>query len=90
VRILFERSNDFAIATHDSEPIEEATRLYEKHGTKFEFEMLRGIRDDLKLDLARFGHRVVDYMPYGEEWYAYSVRRIKEHPSNIWLLLRSL
>jgi len=91
MRILFERGQGFAVATHDSRPIEEAERLHEANpGTKFEFEMLRGIRDDLKLRLAKGGYRVVDYMPYGEEWYAYSMRRIKEHPSNIWLLLRSI
>jgi proline dehydrogenase len=91
MRILFERGEGFAVGTHDSRPIEEAERLHESDpGTKFEFEMLRGIRDDLKLRLAKAGHRVVDYMPYGEEWYAYSMRRIKEHPSNIWLLLRSI
>lgn len=91
MRVLFERGQGFAVATHDSRPIEEAEKLHESSpGTKFEFEMLRGIRDDLKLRLARDGHRVVDYMPYGEEWYPYSVRRIKEHPSNVWLLLRSI
>jgi len=91
MRVLFERGDGFAVATHDSRPIEEAERLHESNpGTKFEFEMLRGIRDDLKLRLAKAGYRVVDYMPYGEEWYAYSMRRIKEHPSNIWLLLRSI
>lgn len=91
MRTLFERGQGFAIATHDSRPIEEAEKLHESHpDTKFEFEMLRGIRDDLKLRLAKAGYRVVDYMPYGEEWYPYSVRRIKEHPSNIWLLLRSI
>jgi proline dehydrogenase len=91
LNILFERGQGFAVATHDSGPIEEAQKLSKASpGTKFEFEMLRGIRDDLKLQLARSGYRVVDYMPYGEEWYPYSIRRIKEHPSNIWLLLRSL
>jgi proline dehydrogenase len=91
MRTLFERGEGFAVATHDSRPIEEAEKLHESDpGTKFEFEMLRGIRDDLKLRLAKAGHRVVDYMPYGEEWYAYSMRRLKEHPSNIWLLLRSV
>jgi proline dehydrogenase len=91
MRTLFERGDGFAVATHDSRPIEEAERLHETSPrTKFEFEMLRGIRDDLKLRLAKGGHRVVDYMPYGEEWYPYSVRRIKEHPSNVWLLLRSI
>jgi proline dehydrogenase len=91
MRVLFERGDGFAIATHDSRPIEEAERLHvSSPSTKFEFEMLRGIRDDLKLRLAKAGYRTVDYMPYGEEWYPYSVRRIKEHPSNIWLLLRSI
>ena len=91
LRTLFDRGEGFAVATHDSRPIEEAMRLHTSSpGTKFEFEMLRGIRDDLKLRLAGEGYRVVDYMPYGEEWYPYSVRRIKEHPSNIWLLLRSI
>jgi proline dehydrogenase len=91
MRTLFERGDGFAVATHDSRPVEEAEKLHESNpGTKFEFEMLRGIRDDLKLRLAKGGYRVVDYMPYGEKWYAYSMRRIKEHPSNIWLLLRSI
>lgn len=91
LRTLFERGDGFAVGTHDSSPIEEAEKLHESSpSTKFEFEMLRGIRDDLKLRLAKKGYRVVDYMPYGDEWYPYSVRRIKEHPSNIWLLLRSL
>jgi proline dehydrogenase len=91
LRILFERGEGFAVGTHDSRPIEEAQRLHRSNpGKRFEFEMLRGIRDDLKLRLAKAGHRVVDYMPYGEEWYPYSIRRIKEHPSNVWLLLRSL
>jgi proline dehydrogenase len=91
LRVLFERGQGFAVATHDSRPIEEAERLCKSSpNTKFEFEMLRGIRDDLKVRLAKQGYRVVDYMPYGEEWYPYSVRRIKEHPSNVWLLLRSI
>jgi proline dehydrogenase len=91
LRVLFARGQGFAVATHDSRPIEEALKLHASSpNTKFEFEMLRGIRDDLKLRLAKEGHRVVDYMPYGEEWYPYSVRRIKEHPSNVWLLLRSI
>ncbi|MDA4118389.1 MAG: proline dehydrogenase family protein [Thaumarchaeota archaeon] len=91
LRILFEEGEGFAVATHDSRPIEEAERLSKAHqSTKFEFEMLRGIRDELKIRLAKEGYRVVEYMPYGEDWYGYSIRRIKEHPSNIWLLLRSL
>ena len=91
MRVLFDRCEYFAVATHDSRPIQEAEALHgSSPSVRFEFEMLKGIRDDLKLKLARSGYRVIDYLPYGEEWYAYSMRRIKEHPSNVWLLLRSL
>jgi len=87
---LFERGDRFTIATHDSALIDEAKRLSDSHHVKFEFAMLRGIRDELKSELVRSGYRVVEYIPYGDQWYAYSIRRMKEHPSNIWLLLRSL
>jgi len=87
---LFERGDNFTIATHDSALIEEAKRLSDSHHVKFEFAMLRGIRDELKSELVRSGYRVVEYIPYGDQWYAYSIRRMKEHPSNVWLLLRSL
>jgi proline dehydrogenase len=90
MRQLFERGEDFTIATHDSTLIDEARKLADSHHKKFEFGMLRGIRDELKTELVASGYKVVDYIPYGDRWYAYSVRRIKEHPSNIWLLLRSL
>ena len=88
---LFERGSDFAIATHDSVLIEEAKNLAKtKEHIDFEFEMLKGIRDELKVDLNRSGFKVSEYLPYGDRWFAYSKRRITEHPSNIVLLLRSL
>jgi proline dehydrogenase len=91
LRTLFDSCEYFAVATHDSRPIEEAQELHRsKPSVKFEFEMLKGIRNDLKLTLTKSGYRVVDYLPYGSEWYAYSMRRIREHPSNVWLLLRSI
>jgi proline dehydrogenase len=90
MRLLFERGDNFTIATHDSALIEEARGLAESRPKKFEFGMLRGIRDELKAELVASGYKVVDYIPYGDQWYAYSIRRIKEHPSNVWLLLRSL
>jgi proline dehydrogenase len=89
MHVLFERGDNFTIATHDSVLIEEAKRLSDSHHVKFEFAMLRGIRDELKSELVRSGYRVVEYIPYGDQWYAYSIRRMKEHPSNVWLLLRS-
>ena len=88
--ILFESGIRFAIATHDSKLVDEAKRLSKLHKANFEFEMLKGIREDLKPGLVREGYRVVDYVPYGKEWYHYSMRRIREHPSNFLLLLRSV
>lgn len=90
MKILFERGNNFAVATHDSVLIDGARELAKSHPATFEFEMLKGIRDELKMELVDEGYRMVDYIPYGDQWYDYSMRRIREHPSNIWLLLRSL
>ena len=88
--MLFERGDHFAIGTHDSFLVEAAKRLAESNHADFEFEMLKGVRDELKQDLVGSGYKVSEYLPYGGSWYAYSKRRITEHPSNIWLLLRSL
>ncbi len=90
MNLLFEEGDNFAIGTHDSRLIDEARSLAKSHRVNFEFEMLKGIRDDLKPELVKSGYRVVDYIPYGEEWYNYSMRRMREHPSNVWLLVRSL
>lgn len=88
--ILFERSKGFAIATHDSTLIDKAKEFSGSKHVDFRFELLKGIRDDLKSELVKSGYRVSEYLPYGDRWWAYSKRRITEHPSNIWLLLRSL
>ncbi|MBI3840828.1 MAG: proline dehydrogenase family protein [Thaumarchaeota archaeon] len=88
--MLFERGDGFAIGTHDPVLIEGARKLAESKHANFEFEMLKGIRDDVKDELVSSGYRVSEYLPYGDQWYAYSKRRMTEHPSNIWLLLRSL
>ena len=90
MRVMFERGRGFAIATHDERLIEEATRLSNVHHADFEFEMLMGIRDKKKLELVQRGYRVSEYIPFGRSWWAYSVRRIREHKSNIFLLARSL
>jgi proline dehydrogenase len=87
---LFERGDGFAIATHDGALVERAKALAESSHAKFRFEFLKGIRDELKADLVKSGYAVSEYLPYGDRWWAYSKRRITEHPSNVWLLLRSV
>jgi proline dehydrogenase len=90
MRIMFERGSMFAVATHHEKLIEEAVELSKIRQVDYEFEMLMGIRDKKKIELAERGFRVSEYIPYGKGWWAYSVRRIREHKSNIFLLARSL
>jgi proline dehydrogenase len=88
-----DNSLKFAVATHDSKLIEHTIKLSKtaKIGIKnFEFEFLKGIRDELKGDLVEEGFRVAEYIPYGDEWLPYSVRRIRERKRNLLLLARSL
>jgi proline dehydrogenase len=88
MKMLFESNNYFAIATHNSDLIEEAISI--GNNTKFEFQMLKGIRDELKHELVTKGFAVSEYIPYGSQWLPYSVRRIMERKRNLLLLARSL
>jgi proline dehydrogenase len=84
--LLFRKSNEFGIATHDSAMIENAVKLSKKYERRFEFQMLRGIRDGLKPRLVSSGFGVSEYVPYGTNWLPYSIRRLKERKRNILLL----
>jgi len=90
LKMMFEGGDEFVVGTHDSKLINEALRLDEENKRNFEFEMLKGIRDDLKDTLVNQGQRVGEYIPYGPEWYNYSKRRMRERKRNILLLLRSI
>ena len=90
MQMLFEHGNDFAIATHDDKIINDAVRLSKKYHKNFEFQMLKGIRDELKPSLIKKGFMLAEYIPYGKQVVPYSVRRIKEKPSNMLLLARSI
>lgn len=82
-----------AIATHDPRMIAATLRYAEAHSLsrdQFEFQMLYGIRRQLQRDLLRQGYRVRVYVPYGEEWYAYFMRRLAERPANVLFLLRNM
>ncbi len=87
---LFSSGIYFAVATHDKHLIDRAIELSKEKKEGFEFELLKGIREELKDELVSSGYTVSEYLPYGENWYPYSKRRIYEHPSNIMLLIRSL
>ena len=72
------------VATHDEWLIGEALRLLAKHGrerTDYEFQMLLGVREQRATELVQAGHRLRVYVPFGELWYAYSLRRLQENPA---------
>jgi len=83
---LFKEGNEFGIATHDSKMIQKAISLSKRNHKKFEFQMLKGIRDEIKDDLTKKKFVISDYIPYGTNWLPYSFRRIKERKRNILLL----
>jgi proline dehydrogenase len=93
MQMLLSEGNYPGIATHDERMIE-ATRSYAaKQGIapdRFEFQMLYGIRRDLQEQLVREGYRMRVYVPYGEEWYPYMVRRMAERPANLLFVLKGL
>jgi proline dehydrogenase len=88
--VLFEQENFFAIGTHDDKLINTAKQLSHDHKADFEFQLLKGIRDELKPNLIKDGFRVSEYIPYGPEWYNYSKRRLRERKRNILLFVRSV
>ena len=82
-----------AIATHDPAMID-ATRAFAASKrlprTAFEFQMLYGLRRDLRRQLVAKGYPVRIYVPFGKEWFPYFMRRLGERPANIAFVLRSL
>jgi proline dehydrogenase len=81
------------LATHDPRLIEIAgslARLTGRAADSFEYQMLYGIREAEQRRLANSGAQVRVYVPYGEDWYAYLVRRLAERPGNLAFFLRSV
>jgi proline dehydrogenase len=80
-------------ATHDPRLIRviaERAKWFDRKPGTFEYQMLYGIRPDEQLRLAREGHTVRAYVPYGEQWYGYLMRRLAERPANTAFFLRAL
>jgi proline dehydrogenase len=93
MRLLLAGGTYPAIATHDEAMIE-ATRAFatEQHidRSRYEFQMLYGIRRDLQASLLRDGHPVRVYVPFGREWFPYFMRRLGERPANIGFVIRGI
>jgi proline dehydrogenase len=79
---LLEAGAYVGIATHDEWLIREAlTRVDGMDEGEYEFQMLLGVRERRAQELVRDGHRLRVYVPFGEQWYEYSLRRLQENPA---------
>jgi proline dehydrogenase len=82
-----------ALATHDERIIDRIERFAAHNNIprdRFEFQMLYGIRRDLQKRLVEDGYRMRLYVPFGEAWFPYFMRRLAERPANVLFLLRNL
>jgi len=82
-----------AIASHDERIVRQAMEYAKEQNLgsdRFEFQMLYGIRRDLQRRLTAAGYRLRLYVPYGNAWYPYFMRRLAERPANVIFLMRNL
>jgi proline dehydrogenase len=80
---LLEAGAYVGIATHDEFLLGEGLRLVAEHALRrdqYEFQMLLGVRPERGDELVRAGHRLRVYVPFGTQWYEYSLRRLQENP----------
>ncbi len=82
-----------AIATHDHNIIEKVKQFTRENNipkTQFEFQMLYGFRTDLQLAIAKEGYTMRIYVPFGNDWYGYFMRRLAERPQNVAFAARGI
>jgi len=83
LEVMLKRKAYVGIATHDGALVQNAYRLIKDlklQQNEYEFQMLLGVRTDLRTQIVNDGHRLRVYVPYGHHWYKYSTRRFKENP----------
>ncbi len=93
MRMLLDSGTYPAFGTHDPAMLEEAQDYAEKRGIakeRFEFQMLYGIRRDLQASLVTKGYRMRVYVPFGQEWFPYFMRRLGERPANLGFVIRGI
>ncbi len=93
IDFMFEHGIYPGIATHDRKLVEGSYKLIEKHNVpfeKYEFQMLYGVTPQLRSEIIKAGHRLRVYVPFGEQWFAYSTRRLKENPGMAMDIIKAL
>ena len=93
LQIILENGSYVGIATHDDVLLDGAYALIQKMGLKkeqYEFQMLLGVREKRRDQIVKDGHRLRIYVPFGEQWYAYSTRRLQENPQMAWYITKAI
>lgn len=93
IQIHLLRGHYTAIGTHDDEIIRFTKELVKKHHIphdQFEFQMLYGIRPERQKEMIEEGYKMRIYVPYGEDWYGYHMRRLAERPANLGFVLKGV
>ena len=83
---LLTAKNYTSIATHDDQIINHVKQFVKSHNIdrdQFEFQMLYGFRSELAEDISRQGYHFTIYVPYGNDWFGYFMRRLAERPQNL-------
>jgi proline dehydrogenase len=83
LELILKNGNYVGIATHDKYLIDKSYELIKDLNIskdKFEFQMLLGVREDLRDKINKDGYKIRIYVPFGEDWYKYSIRRLQENP----------
>ena len=93
LEFMFQNNVYAAIATHDTPLIQGALTLIDKYQVpkeNYEFQMLYGVTPKKRRELVQNGHRMRVYVPFGEQWFGYSTRRLKENPGMVKHILKAL
>jgi proline dehydrogenase len=93
IQMMLESKSYIGIATHDKWVVDESLKLIEalKCDLKdYEFQMLLGVTEHMRDELVARGHKLRVYVPYGEQWHAYSMRRLKENPQIAGHIIKNL
>ena len=90
---MFQNKIYVGIATHDKPLVEGAYTLIEKYNvpkSMYEFQMLYGVTPELRKSIVDKGHTMRVYVPYGEKWFAYCTRRLKENPKMSGMIIKAI
>ena len=83
LEVAFEKGAYVGIATHDEHLVWAGLKVIQKMSipkNRYEFQMLLGVLPDLRKIIVDMGHKLRVYVPFGEQWYPYSIRRLRENP----------